>query len=217
MVDENKIFLGILAVVITIFTYAPYYLDIFRGRTKPHAISWCIWALIAGIVFFGQRTDNAGAGSWLNGFIALASAGIFFLSLSHGERKITPLDWICLTCSLFAIPLWIESRTPLWSMVLLTVIDTLGFLPTFRKTWSKPSEETLSTYVLSALNYSLSLFALENISMITALYPTTLVCVNTTLVVIALQRRLHQGTILADKYRKEIDIISDDYKIGKPE
>lgn len=57
--------LGALAVFVSALTYPFYYRDILQGRTKPHAFSWLIWAVLGTVGFFGQQADFAGPGSWL--------------------------------------------------------------------------------------------------------------------------------------------------------
>ena len=54
---EYKTILGIIAVIIALAGYVPYFRDIFRGKTKPHAFSWLVWASLTGIAFFGQIFD----------------------------------------------------------------------------------------------------------------------------------------------------------------
>ena len=88
---EYKTILGIIAVIIALAGYVPYFRDIFRGKTKPHAFSWLVWASLTGIAFFGQIFDKGGAGAWVTGFTAVVSFAIFFLALKKGEKNITSL------------------------------------------------------------------------------------------------------------------------------
>ena len=66
-----KELLGAVAIIIGFISYLPYFRDIFKGKTKPHAFSWLIWAILTAIGFAGQISDNAGPGSWALGFTAL--------------------------------------------------------------------------------------------------------------------------------------------------
>lgn len=78
---EYKIFLGYLAVVIGIVSYIPYITNIFRGKTKPHAFSWLVWAVLTGIAFAAQIVENGGAGTWVIEATALTCMVIFILAL----------------------------------------------------------------------------------------------------------------------------------------
>jgi len=85
--------------------------------------------------------------------------------------------------------LWAVVKTPLYSVILVTVADFFGFIPTLRKTYFRPYEETLSTYALSGAKYGIALFAMNNISLITSLYPLYLIVANGVFVVLAIIRR----------------------------
>jgi len=111
------------------------------------------------------------------------------LALVKGERDMSRSDWYCLCFAIAAIPLWIITSTPLWSVLLITVIDAVGFYPTIRKSYYKPSEETASTYVLASVKCTLSIAALETFSVVTALYPASLVIMNGAFVAMLLWRR----------------------------
>ncbi len=173
-----KDILGLIATAIAFIAYIPYFKDIFSGKTKPHAFSWLIWGSLAAIEFAGQISDHAGPGAWVTGFSAFVCFFIFLAALKKGEKKITSTDWLSLAGAGIALIFWYFTKGPLISVILITVIDALGFLPTIRKSITKPSEETVITYILNGLKFVIALFALEKVSLITALYPTYLITAN---------------------------------------
>ena len=175
---EKEILAGI-GIVITLIGYAAYIASILRGNTKPHPFSWMIWASLTAIAFFAQLSDGAGAGAWITGTTALISFIIVILAyLKNGKQQITKSDWIVFLAGLTAIPLWIITQTPLWSVILITVIDNSGFYSTVRKSWIKPFEELPFHYFTAGAKFILSLLALENFTIITVLYPLSLVISN---------------------------------------
>lgn len=191
-----KTALGIIATVIAFYSYIPYFRDIFRGKTKPHAFSWFIWFLLTAIGFVAQISDDGGAGAWATGFTAFVAFFIFLMALKHGEKEITKSDWACLSGAFLAIGLWPFTSTPLLSVILITFIDALGFIPTFRKAYKKPHEETLQTYALSAIKFAIAIIALSNYSMVTILYPASLVVMNSLFVLMLMtRRRLKTGPV----------------------
>lgn len=181
-----KEILGIIATVIAFVSYIPYIRDVLTGKTKPHAFSWLVWALLTGIAFFGQLAGGAGAGAWVNGFTAVICFIIFIFGISKGRKNIIPIDWISLGGAAVAIIFWFVTKGPLLSVILITLIDALGFFPTFRKSFHKPHEETVITYFLSGLKYVIALFALQKVSLVTALFPSYLIVANWTFVVMVL-------------------------------
>jgi len=191
-VFDYKIILGLIAVVIALAGYIPYFKDIFRGKTKPHAFTWLVWASLTGIAFFGQLFDGGGAGAWVTGFTALVSFVIFFLAIGRGEKNITPSDKWSLSGAVVALILWFLTDSPLGSVILITLIDALGFYPTFRKSYHKPHEETMLTFFLSGLKFIIAIIALQNYSVVTYLYPASLVLMNFIFVGLLIVRRKQQ-------------------------
>ncbi|MFZ1721974.1 MAG: hypothetical protein WAU07_05750 [Microgenomates group bacterium] len=41
-----KTIVAIISVLMTLFGYFFYFRDIFANKTKPHAYSWLVWALL---------------------------------------------------------------------------------------------------------------------------------------------------------------------------
>lgn len=197
---ELKIILGTISILIAFIGYFFYLKDVIRGKTKPHAYSWLVWSLLTGITFFGQILYKAGAGAWVTGFSAVVSLSIFILSLKKGEQNITSSDKISLFGAGLAIVLWYLTNNPISSIVLIMVIDTLGFLPTIRKSYHKPREETMLAYFLAGLKFAIALVALENYSVITYLYPAFLVFQNWAFTVMLIIRRYqHKKVTIPDQ------------------
>ena len=189
----NQDVIGVVAALIGIYAFFPYLRDIFRGKTHPHIFTWTVWTLLMLIGFTAQITEGAGPGAWATGAFGLLNLSVVILALKYGEKSITRSDWIMLSLSLLAIPLWILTKSPLWSVILISVIDVIAFLPTFRKSWTKPHEETLETYLLVSLSVLLSFAALHAVTLTTVLYPATLLGVNLVFVTLALIRRKQMG------------------------
>lgn len=190
---DYKAVLGILATGIALFGYIPYFRDILANRTKPHAFSWLVWGTLTAISFFGQLAGGAGPGAWVMGFTAVVCFMIFFFGLVKGNKNIVTADWISFAGAGIAMILWVVTQGPLLSVVLVTITDALGFVPTFRKSYAKPHEETLVTYALSGFKMIIAFFALENISVVTALYPAYLIFANFAFVAMLLVRRNQLG------------------------
>lgn len=186
---DYKIILALLATLIGLIGYIPYFRDIFKGTTKPHVFSWFIWSLLTGIAFAAQVVEGAGPGAWVTGFTAVVCSAVAVLAFSKGEKEITKSDWVCLVLALLGIALWLVTDNPLTAVIVVTITDALAFIPTFRKTYFKPHEETLTEYALAAVKFFISIIALESLTLSTWLYPASLVIMNGAFVVMALIRR----------------------------
>lgn len=170
--------IGYFSLLISTISYVIYIRDIIRGKTKPHAFSWLVWSILGLSVFVIQTTEGAGPGAWVNGYAGLSCAFIFLLTLKFGERNIVKADWLFLMSASLAYLLWLVTKQALLSIVLLTTIDFFGFLPTYRKSYHKPWEETANMYWLSAVKYAVSLFAISTLSLVNVFYPIVLVLLN---------------------------------------
>jgi hypothetical protein len=178
MLPLSEVF-GALSVFMMVCSRANYFRSIFQGKTKPHAFSWLIWGVISSIGFFAQTAEGAGAGAWARGFSAFTCFMLTVVALMRdGRGDIKRGDWITLAVSLFAIPLWMITKTPVWSVILVTLIDNIGYYPTVRKSWDKPRQEALASYFLSSSGAFFSLLAIEHYSVSTWLYPASLVLSN---------------------------------------
>jgi hypothetical protein len=186
---EQKAIIGTIAVVIAIVSYIPYFRDIFSGKTKPHAFTWLVWAVLNGIAFAGQILGGGGAGAWAIGFTTVATFSIFLLALLKGEKDIRTFDWVCLLAALLSLIPWIITSDPLISVILITIIDIFGFMPTVRKSIRKPNQETLTTYVLSTIKYALVVVALQEYSLVTVLFPLSIAILNGLFVIMLIVRR----------------------------
>jgi hypothetical protein len=180
---------GLLSVVLSVVSYVPYARSIFVANTKPHAFTWLVWGAVMAIAFVAQLYDRAGAGSWATGLSAAFCLGIGVVAVFRGEKHITAGDWIALVVTLIAIPLWVVTSDPLWSVLLVTGIDAVAYYPTFRKSYAKPDEELASKYVLTVIRYLFSLLALERFTIVTSVYQLVSIVMETAVVIMLLWRR----------------------------
>ena len=180
---------GVLSLILSVVSYVPYARSIFVANTKPHAFTWLVWGAVMAIAFVAQLLDRAGAGSWATGLSAGFCLGIGVVALFRGEKHITRGDWIALVITLLAIPLWVVTSDPLWSVLLVTGIDAVAYYPTFRKSYAKPDEELAFKYVLTVIRYLFSLLALEHYTVVTSVYQLVSIVMEMAIVVMLLWRR----------------------------
>ncbi len=179
-----KFLFAIGASICSLLCFPPYIRDIFKGTTKPHKYSWLIWTILqatGAIVIFHESPGWGGLSLAIG---AVLCGYIFFLSLSRGTKHITTFDTICLIGALLAIGIWIFLKDPILSILLVGVIDFVGFLPTLIKAYREPKTETQSTYVLSVFSFGFSLFALTQYTFSTVFYLASLLLTNVVCVIL---------------------------------
>ena len=176
-----------VAIAITFIAFIPYIRSIHQGKTKPHAFSWIIWASVTFIIFLATLSDKGGAGAWPIGISGLITLYVAFLAYSiKSDRMISNIDWLFFIIAMTSIPLWYFTSNPLWSVIILTTIDLLGFFPTFRKSFNHPYDEQLTFFNLMASRNLIIMIALENYSLTTILFPaaTAIACILLVLMVL---------------------------------
>jgi len=185
----GKEIFGYLSLAVGIFSNAMYLWSLIKRHSKPHAFSWGIWGLLTGIAFFAQYSQGAGPGAWATGFTAISCFFVAGWAATQGERDITLSDWITFIGALAILPVWYATRDPMIAVVLIVIIDALGFWPTFRKSWMKPYEEMISTYALGLVKFSFALAAMENYTPVTVTYPVFILLSSVIFVAMVMWRR----------------------------
>jgi hypothetical protein len=188
---DFKMILGLAAVAVGLIGYWLYLRDIFRSKTRPHVFTWFVWSLMVGTAFFAQLARGGGAGAWVSGVAAVVCLFIAACAFWRGEKHITRLDWVCFIGALAGLALWKITADPLAAILVIIVVDALAFVPTIRKAFFKPEEETAGVYMASAIKYVFALAAIDSYNLTTWLYPAYLVMSNGGFVIMLCFRRRH--------------------------
>jgi len=186
---DMKFWFAIMATMAGIVAFLPYLRDMLARKTRPHAYTWLIWVLTQGIAVAGILR---GGGAWgaLNLVAGLLFCIlIFVLSFRYGTRDITRGDTSILLGVVGAILLWVVFDSPLLSVLFVTGIDMLGYVPSFRKSYADPWGETLSSWFLFALSDVFALFALSEYNLLTATYLVSITVANLALLLFCTYRR----------------------------
>ena len=175
---EIKMILSLTAIALTLLGYLPYLKDTISKKTTPHIYTWFIWGLVTAIAYGLQVNAGAGIGSWVTLVVAIVCFIIFGFGLKNGNRDITKSDTTFFILSILAMLLWLIAKQPLFSVLFVSFIDILGFIPTIRKSWKNPFSETLISYEINSVRHGLSILALQEYNIVTWLYPATWVLAN---------------------------------------
>ena len=175
MILDPKILSAFCAILLVLIAYIPYLVTIFRGTNKPHLFSWVIWMLVTAVVVAAQITGSAGWATLVTATTFFLCAAISWLAFRQGEKHITRSDWVMLVASLSAIPVWIMTSDPFWSVVIVTAINAAAYVPTFRKAWHKPFEEHILMYAINIPRHMLTIVATGVYSWTNVMYPASVV------------------------------------------
>lgn len=187
---EIKYVFGILAIVISLVAIVPYIISIIQNKTKPHAFSWLIWGISTLTIFIAQLVSGAGAGSWSIGVSGVITIGIAILAYcKRSDDSITKTDWICLVCALTALPFWYFTSNPLYAVLILTTVDLFGYIPTLRKSYHKPHEESVALFAIMAFRNLISIMALESYLLTNYLFQAATMFANFVVIAVVIIRK----------------------------
>jgi hypothetical protein len=169
----------ILSLGIYSFVWLFYVVSILQKKIRPHILSWLLWGILQAVIAVVQFINQAGYAAWITGSVSTSCFIIVLLSFFyHGERNITRSDKLFFGFALLIIPVWALTDASLLAAILVTIIDGLGYGPTFRKCFSAPFEEDVPIWFGSGVVNLLTLFAIETFSYSSAIYPAVSAVLN---------------------------------------
>ena len=141
-----------VALLLTFAAFLPYIRTILCGQTRPHVFTWIIWGAGTLVVFLAQLSDGGGVGAWPIGISGLLTIIVAILAMTRAaDTSFHRMDWVFLILALTALPLWWVTNTPLYTVLVLTSVDLLGFGPTVRKAYSLPYEDSWTFYAIGTV------------------------------------------------------------------
>lgn len=185
-----KEILSAVAITLTLIAFYPYLRGILQGTTKPHVFSWIIWASTTLVVFLAQLQAGGGVGAWPIGVSGAITALIATIAyVKRADITITRTDALFFVAAMSSLPFWYATSDPTWAVVVLTVVDLLGFGPTVRKAYAEPHSESLTFFGLFALRNIIVVIALESYSVATVLFPAAVAAACILLILLVAYRR----------------------------
>ncbi len=191
--ENLKEILTIVSIIFVVVVYYPYFRDIFLGITKPHLYTWLIWAVTMGIATAGALKGGAEQGAWPLAMGTMAITVITLLSLKYGTKNITKSDTVALVVSLGAVFVWWQLQSLYLAVLIATMIDVIGYYPTFRKSYLAPESETISFWALSTLGIAINIAALSEYNFLTTFYLATIFLFSGSLAIFLFFRRKQLG------------------------
>ena len=186
---ELKLIFSIIWTLISLLAFLYYYYSILKWDTKPHIYTWLIFWLSLWTAFIIQIHNNA----WYGAYVTLMEFTwcliAFLLAFKYGEKNITKFDTLCLILALASIAMYVWFKTGVISTLLIILVDILAIIPTYRKAYNKPHEETIVIYIMSFVIYIFAIAWLSTYSFTTYWYPLSIMIADLLLVAFLLIRR----------------------------
>ncbi len=187
---------GLLSGVITTIGYLPYIKDIFGGTTKPHRVTWLVYAILGSIAVGSQFAKGATNSLWLPGIETLTTIIVFILSIKFGVGGFSKKDAIELAAAGLGLVAWYFTREAAVALYIVILVDAIGTLPTVEKAYKDPGSETISAWSLVTLGGTFAALSVGQLSFVLLAYPIYIIFANAAVVVAILlgKRRLNLKT-----------------------
>jgi len=176
--------------------FIPYLWTSLFGRTRPHIFTWLIWAITNGVAVAGLWYGGGGIGAIAPSIAFVFACIIFLVSLRFGKRDIKRGDVIILIVALSSILVWLLLDQPVLAVLIVSVVDVIGYIPTFRKAFNEPWTEAMSSWALFAGASLFGILALEDYNLLTVSYLGSISFINSALLLYLFVRRkiVRQGS-----------------------
>jgi len=186
---DIKLLFAIVGIVIGVGSFVPYLRDVFSFKTRPHIYSWLIWLITEGTATLGAWYGGGGYGAINLTVMCVFIFGVFVISLKYGTKNITTFDTIVLVMAMLAILAWWGLHQPLLSIIMVSAIDVIGYVPSFRKSFQEPWSETVVAWVGFVVANMFALLALSQHNFLTMTYLISISSANVVLILVCLARR----------------------------
>ncbi len=190
---DIKFWLAITASVLDVIAFFPYIRDIFLRKTKPHAYTWLIWSITQSTAVVALWYGGGGFGAISLSIGVLVSVFVFILSLKYGTTNIKTSDTVVLIFALAAILVWWQLSSLLLAVLMVSAIDGIGYVPTYRKSFANPWTESLAFWFIMIGAGAMTIMASKEYNLLTMTYLVTLVTSDIILLSLLLIRRRQLG------------------------
>ncbi len=182
--------LGIIGGLLLTWSYLPYIFSTLKRQSRPHLYTWIIWTMTQVAATLAIIEGDGGLFSAIGiGAAALLSFLIMLLSIPYGTQNVTRFDTVALVVGVAAMLVWWKLDNPVLAILMISLIDGIGFLPTYRKTWHEPWSESLTAWTLFVAGNIFILFALEHYNLLTTVYIVTVTIASVLLILLSKHRR----------------------------
>jgi hypothetical protein len=187
--DDWRNALGLLSVALAVLAAVIYIAQTLRGEVRPHPLSWFLFGILSLTGFLVQRDEGARQGSWTLMAMTIICFLFVAVSVARGERSFSRQEWAFLVAGGAVFAVYLFTRQANVAAALTTLVDALGYGPTFVRGWSQPKKDSVASFALNGAKFVPSLMAMDPISFATSFYPATLLVLNTAVAIMLVMRR----------------------------
>jgi len=182
--------LGIISGLIAFFALVPYFISVIKNKSRPHPISWAMWALM-GVISLGTYWGTGARDTIYIAFVNFLNPLIVtFLSIKYWDWKkhFSRLEYTCFVLSIVSVVIWLCFQNPTAALTFNLIADLIAAIPTLIKTYKNPSSEDTKTWLLFVIANFLSLVAIQQWTYGIALLPAYLFCFAFVVLILSLRK-----------------------------
>ena len=182
--------IGALGAAVVAVSAVYYFVEVLRGRSRPHQASWSVWAVI-GLLGFGTAADGgAGPGAYAAAVDAVACTATCLLALHprFGKPGLRRGDVVLGVAAASMVLLWRFGPVPVTAAAVVAVAcDATALWPTVREARSRPAMESTLSWTADVVGNALCLAAVASTTTAALVYPTYLLLASVIMSVVLLK------------------------------
>lgn len=144
---------GLISTAIAIYCTIPYIIAILRGKTKPHQLSWLVFVIMNGIVFFSQYLEGGRQSILIALTFLIGSLAVLLLSLKYGTRNTSGWDKLLFVLAILTMLVWLFTKNNVIAIWLTVIIDMAATTMMILKVHAQPNSEAPLPWALAIIAY----------------------------------------------------------------
>ena len=186
---NNYEIFGIIASIVSVISFIPYLISIFKGETKPSSASWWTWTIL---MFIAVISSWAGGAPWqillLPSWLCISQLVVSILSIKYGDNDWDLLNKLYIGGAIIGLLLWVLTGNPLLALGFSIVADLFASIPNFRHVFFNPEQEDRFAWTLGWLAAFFEILAIKNWTFASSAWPIYFI-LNMTVVLFFLYKR----------------------------
>lgn len=162
---------------------------ILKGTFKPQRMTRFLIALImmlmVGTLYAAKDTN----GIYLASAQLLGTLILFIMSIKYGLGGRSKFDLLIFVMAICSLIIWQTTQNPILGLLMSIITDLVAYTPTLIKIWKLPHTEDWRFYLSDVVASTFSLLSITTFDLKTLAFPTYILAINTTSVVMILIRR----------------------------
>lgn len=151
---------GLISTAVAVYCTVPYIVAIFKGKTKPHQLSWLVFVIMNGIVLFSQYFEGGRQSILIALTFFIGSSLVLLLSFKYGTRDTSRWDKALFIFALITTIVWFLTRSNALAIWLTVLIDLAATTMMILKVRAQPSSEDPLPWALAIFAYIFSCLSL---------------------------------------------------------